>query len=503
MEEIAHNVACPDCFERSVRSVIVKRHTDTRVKMQCVKCDYIVFDNSVENYPSEKKEDKPIHVMTTILVYIMMLLGYGYVLFKRFCSYLCLRPVSAVVYKRYADHVKDMALIKAQEVLVKSRKATVDFYRTYHPECVRDDGIVNIDVSYDGSWHRRGHNSKFFFGAVIEGHAGLVIDYITLSSDCELCTKKLNLLKKKKWTQQKYNQWYTKHASKCDINYKGSSGSMEPAAAEKLWSRSVDIGFRYVRFISDGDAKTFKTIRDMNNGQGAYGSANQVVKEECINHVSKRLVTHLTNLSKARQMRTGRSLGGQGRLHKKIIDILQMYFADNVRKAKNTSPAYMRKTILATFYHCSSTDEKPRHELCPKDKWCFYQNALAAGKTPKPHREMNVGFTLDPDEWKDVLQVYQKLTTDDLLIRCLRGKTQNPNEHVHSRVWRMCPKHKNVKLRYVDFAAAQAVCNYNIGHEESNLCNLLGLPFTKILLQCLQQQDKRMNEPIKKKTRRG
>ena len=46
MEEIAHNVACPDCFERSVRSVIVKRHTDTRVKMQCVECDYIGHEES-------------------------------------------------------------------------------------------------------------------------------------------------------------------------------------------------------------------------------------------------------------------------------------------------------------------------------------------------------------------------------------------------------------------------------------------------------------------------
>ncbi|XP_064116259.1 uncharacterized protein LOC135222050 isoform X1 [Macrobrachium nipponense] len=357
--DIADNVACSVCFENSVKAVVVKRHLDTRVRMFCTKCKFTVFDNNAENYQSVKT--KGVHVMTTILVYIMMHFGFGYSLFRRVCSYLFLRVVSCKVYKRYADLVNEMAKVKVQEALEKSRKATVEYYRTNYPERVGEDGVVNIDVSYDGSWHKRGQTSRYFFGAVIEGHVGRVIDYITLCSECEPCTKKQNLVKNKEWTQEKYNRWYGKHAPECAINYKGTSGSMEPTAAEKLWARSEGVGFRYVRFISDGDTKTFKTIRDMNNGQGPYGSAHDVV-------------------------------------------------------------------------------------------------------------------------------------------RCLRGKTQNPN--VHSRVWRMCPKHKNVKMRYVDFAAAQAVSTHNMGHEESNLNKLLGLPFTEYLLKCLQTQDQRMDEPLKKKARR-
>lgn len=43
---------------------------------------------------------------------------------------MCLRVVSACACIRYADHVKDMAVEKAQKVLAKSIKATVDFYKT-------------------------------------------------------------------------------------------------------------------------------------------------------------------------------------------------------------------------------------------------------------------------------------------------------------------------------------------------------------------------------------
>lgn len=57
LEEIASNVACPECFQRSIHSVIVKRRGDTIIKMYCLKCRYIVFDNNAPgNFPSEKKK---------------------------------------------------------------------------------------------------------------------------------------------------------------------------------------------------------------------------------------------------------------------------------------------------------------------------------------------------------------------------------------------------------------------------------------------------------------
>ena len=47
---------------------------------------------------------------------------------------------------------------------------------------------------------------------------------------------------------------------------------------------------------------------------------------------------------------------------------------------------------------------------------------------------MKVKFTLGKAEMKAVEQVYVDLTQDAILKRCLLGKTQNPNEHLHSSV---------------------------------------------------------------------
>ncbi|GFV66922.1 hypothetical protein TNCV_162091 [Trichonephila clavipes] len=56
-------------------------------------------------------------------------------------------------------------------------------------------------------------------------------------------------------------------------------------AAAKIWSRSEACGFRYTTLLSDGDAKTHKFL----NSLKIYGPDVEILKEECINHVSKSL----------------------------------------------------------------------------------------------------------------------------------------------------------------------------------------------------------------------
>ena len=60
---------------------------------------------------------------------------------------------------------------------------------------------------------------------------------------------------------------------------------MEMKAAEVLWKRSISTcRMRYVNVISDGDAKTYQHLSSLN----VYGEI-KITKEECINHVAKRL----------------------------------------------------------------------------------------------------------------------------------------------------------------------------------------------------------------------
>ncbi|KAK3878987.1 hypothetical protein Pcinc_016431 [Petrolisthes cinctipes] len=113
---------------------------------------------------------------------------------------------------------------------------------------------------------------------------------------------------------------------------------MEPEAAVRLWGRSVAMKkMKYVTFIGDGDSAAFKAVTGMNDGHGAYDDVS-VVKEECLNHVSKRLGTRLRTLKAKSTLVPGgkgrkRSLlGGRGKLTDAVIEKLPFYYGQAVKR---------------------------------------------------------------------------------------------------------------------------------------------------------------------------
>ena len=59
--------------------------------------------------------------------------------------------------------------------------------------------------------------------------------------------------------------------------------------------------------------------------------------------------------------------------------------------------------------------------------------------------------------------VFEDLTKDDLLVRCVGAYTQNPNESLNNFIWKVCPKTVFVGKRTVEIAAAEAVLQFNEG----------------------------------------
>ena len=193
----------------------------------------------------------------------------------------------------YSAHINKLAeenkIIK-EKVMEEAWEAVRQAHITVNPELIGQE-IIDIGVSYDGTWHKRGHTSLYGIGIVIDILTGIVIDFEILSKYCGVCTQKSKSLDKK---SKEYKEWLTKHKAdgECDYNFTGSSNAMEVAAAEILWKRSVaKCKMRYTTVLSDGDAKTYKHLQDLS----VYGPGVSVEKEECINHVAKRLRTGLKN----------------------------------------------------------------------------------------------------------------------------------------------------------------------------------------------------------------
>lgn len=109
-----------------------------------------------------------------------------------------------------------------------------------------------------------------------------------------------------------------------------------------------------------------------------------------------------------------------------------------------------------------STNKNPRHENCSKgeDTWCKYNIAQISGVKydhPAPlHAEVAA----------NILPIYEDLSREELLKRCLGGHIQNANESYNLTVWRLAPKHLHASCKIVVIAAFIAACVFNKGFFE-------------------------------------
>ena len=167
----------------------------------------------------------------------------------------------------------------------------------------------------------------------------------------------------------------------------------------------------------------------------------------------------------------------------------------------------MMRAVQATLLHHNSTDEHPRHHLCPEGEtsWCKFNKVKAKGEvfkhTKKPIPEAIVPL-LKP--------IYARLGSRSLMEKCVDGYTQNANEALHHVLWGFCPKELFMGKVGVDIAAALAVSCFNDGASSlARLPQLLDLMPTPVCVQFLSKKDKKrlreskykMSENAKKRHR--
>ena len=98
---------------------------------------------------------------------------------------------------------------------------------------------------------------------------------------------------------------------------------------------------------------------------------------------------------------------------------------------------------------------------------------------PGPGLPLNVIAELKP--------VYKRLSEDDLLARCLDGKTQNQNESLNGMIWERVPKDGSETLQ---LGVYDAVAHFNIGSQAAvNILHQLGLEPGEFCLEEFKMAD--------------
>lgn len=428
-------LVCKECESAVQFSETSVRGFGFKLKVKCVGC-------SAKEINSCKLVDNHAYEVNRRTAFAFRMLGIGLAGIQMFAGLMDLPTyVRKSMFDRVVKQIKDAA-IRVGEASMR-RAVEAEKALTAAKEGLEE--AVNLTVSGDGTWRKRGHNSKQGVITLIGNFSGQVVSLVVKNLFCMAC----------KYMEQfigtdEYLVWLDNHEEDCTQNHDGSSGKMEQDGLLEMFKNSwAKYGARFLRYVGDGDSSAFAALRD----NQPYGGDFPVEKRECVNHIQKRMGTRLRAVKK-------KTPGLNRKLTCQLIEELTIFYGNAIREFSDNLEN-MKRAAWATFYHKISTDNKPQHHLCPdgENSWCKYNVAKAEGKldefTHKP--------ALPPEVQKAIKPVYEDLCRDELLQRCLGGYHQNSNESLNQKIWKIAPKHMYSGVETVDIAAHMAAASFNNG----------------------------------------
>ncbi len=345
MDLIFKRLPCPTCFQTHVLDVHLaeKEHCGFAVKITvvCTQCEHEILNMfSCQRIDGSSSSRQPFDVnLRAVLAFRGI--GSGFSSMNDWCG--IMNFPNCLAHKSYSSNQSKLREASMETFDRISKDSIKSITAAYEAIGTKPDeqGVLDIAVSYDGTWQKRGHSSHNGIGCVIDLITGLPIDYEVLSNFCLKC-------KIASEDHNTTNEWRAAHAEKCTKNFHGSANSMEAEAAKRLWQRSIPKHkLRYTTVLSDGDSKSYDALVE---GK-VYGEV-KIEKEECVNHVSKRMGKALRNLVDECKSQK-QSISGRGKLTAIMMTKIQNYYGHAI-KDHSWDVELMRNRIFAILFHLSS-----------------------------------------------------------------------------------------------------------------------------------------------------
>ena len=109
-----------------------------------------------------------------------------------------------------------------------------------------------------------------------------------------------------------------------------------------------------------------------------------------------------------------------------------------------------------------------------------------------------------------IKSIFEEFTAENLLAKCLHGKTQNQNKSYNATVWDRIPKSTFVELKTFEIGVYDAVAHFNIGNVATTLIyDAMNInPGHYTLIGCAEGNTRRKTNALRKssniyKNRRG
>ena len=219
MNALFKNLACPQCLQSDVLTAKLAKDghcgLSSKLEVACSECeDVVVRQYSCQRVGDAHSSNVPFDV-NIHAVFAFRGVGCGFSAIKKWCG--LMNFPSCLAYNTYSSNLTKLES-SSRQTFEEIKKTTGKAIRDAYADVVvlpDQDGVLNIAVSYDGSWQKRGHSSHNEVGCVIDLLTGLPIDYVVLSNFCLKC--KIGSSKSEETTD-----WQTRHARNCPKNYAGN-----------------------------------------------------------------------------------------------------------------------------------------------------------------------------------------------------------------------------------------------------------------------------------------
>ena len=212
-------------------------------------------------------------------------IGRGHTAVETLCGLMNMPP--PMTSKTYQDTIEYMHPLYIESAEQSMKAAADDIRKELLGDDYDEETTVDVDISADGSWQKKGFSSLNGLITIISLLNGKCLAYDAMTKKCKSCEV---------WESQKDTPDYQifLETRDCPINHLGSAGLMEPSGVVRCFNRSVEtLKLRYENFIGDGDSKAYLEVvkADPDDGFG-------VKKGECVGHIQKRVGSRLRKLKK-------------------------------------------------------------------------------------------------------------------------------------------------------------------------------------------------------------
>lgn len=215
---------CPYCqngeLDVTLRS---RRGAAFTIVLYCKICDTV---HSQTPSSSRIIQDtlRPPYEINRKIVEAFIQIGSGYTAMLKFATVIGMKTMDQSTYRDHLNKLFEENENLKKKILSLAREAIRKAYIELDPSLDAEE-VLDIDVSFDGSWHKRGFTSQYGIVSVIDILTGLVVDFEVLSKYCHMCLITAAELDE---DSPDYNIWFEAHvkSGECRTNFDGLSGSV-------------------------------------------------------------------------------------------------------------------------------------------------------------------------------------------------------------------------------------------------------------------------------------